>query len=138
VERVRSTLYASMCFLCSFCCAPIDCTLRYFDSMIHITIFPLRSVSGTKIVYERTFLMNLRNSPLSHTPPKGIPCHLMKGDSSAFHHHNHQNQMNGTYHPPQHNNKPSPQLKEKDKSNGWSKVRRSTDVEEEHQFDMDI
>lgn len=88
---------------------------------------------GTKIVYERTFLMNLRNSPLSHTPPKNIPCHLMKGDQSAFHHHNHQNQMNGTYHPPPQKN--NNQNKEKDKSNGWSKVRRQS---EEHQFDMDI
>jgi hypothetical protein len=102
----------------------------------HLTIL-FFSISGTKIVYERTFLMNLRNSPLSHTPPKNIPCHLMKGDQSAFHHHNHQNQMNGSYHPPQHNNKPSPQPKEKDKSNGWSKVRASPDAEE-HQFDMDI
>lgn len=90
---------------------------------------------GTKIVYERTFLMNLKNSPLSQTPPKNIPCHLMKGDGDKFHHHNHQNQMNGSYHPPQH--KASPQQKEKDKSNGWSKVRRSPDAEE-HQFDMDI
>jgi len=90
---------------------------------------------GTKIVYERTFLMNLRNSPLSRTPPKNIPCHLLKNDHSSFHHHNHQNQMNGTYHPPQHHNKN--QQKEKDKSNGWSKVRRSPDAEE-HQFDMDI
>jgi Eukaryotic translation initiation factor 4E binding protein (EIF4EBP) len=95
----------------------------------------LSSFAGTKIVYERTFLMNLRNSPLSHTPPKNIPCHLMKNDNSSFHHHSHQNQMNGTYHPPQ--NKNNTQQKEKDKSNGWSKVRKSADAEE-HQFDMDI
>ncbi|CRK93673.1 CLUMA_CG007202, isoform A [Clunio marinus] len=98
---------------------------------------------GTKIVYERTFLMNLRNSPLSQTPPKNIPCHLMKDDRSNFHNRNHQNQMNGTYHPPQqhhnkNNNNNQHQLhKEKDKSNGWSKVRGSSDAEE-HQFDMDI
>lgn len=77
--------------------------------------------------------MNLKNSPLSQTPPKNIPCHLMKGDADKFHQHNHQNQMNGTYHPPQ--QKPNPQLKVKD--NGWSKVRRSPETEE-HQFDMDI
>jgi len=88
---------------------------------------------GTKIVYERTFLMNLRNSPLANTPPKNIPCHLMKGDQSAFHHHNHQNQMNGTYHPPP----PKNQHQAKDKSNGWAKVRKSPDAED-HQFDMDI
>lgn len=80
--------------------------------------------------------MSLKNSPLSHTPPKNIPCHLMKGDSSAFHHHNHQNQLNGTYHPPA---KPNNQPKEKDKSNGWSKVRKSPDADQTiDQFDMDI
>lgn len=90
---------------------------------------------GTKLVYERTFLLQMRNSPLSHTPPKNIPCHLLKGDHSAFHHHNHQNQMNGTYHPPQHKN--NHQKQEKDKSNGWSKVRKSPE-NDDHQFDMDI
>lgn len=93
--------------------------------------------SGTKIVYERTFLLNLRNSPLSHTPPKNIPCHLMKDDNSSFHHHNHQNQLNGTYHPPQHkynhqNNS------NKDKSNGWNKMRKGSADAEDHQFDMDM
>lgn len=130
-------LLASMCFLCKRTLLVAAHSLYFHtltgDSCDNFFVFP-----GTKIVYERTFLMNLRNSPLSHTPPKNIPCHLMKGDQSAFHHHNHQNQMNGTYHPPQHNNKPSPvQQKEKDISKGWSKVRRSPDAEE-HQFDMDI
>lgn len=37
-------------------------------------IFP-----GTKIVYERSFLMNLRSSPISRTPPKcDIPEHIRK------------------------------------------------------------
>lgn len=102
---------------------------------------------GTKIVYERTFLLNLRNSPLSQTPPKNLPCHLSKNDNSAFHHHNHQNQMNGTYHPPQHKNVHHPHHQHnnnhnnnnsKDKSNGWSKVRKSSTDADEHQFDMDI
>ncbi|CAG9763352.1 unnamed protein product [Ceutorhynchus assimilis] len=35
---------------------------------------------GTKIVYERNFLLTLRNSPISKTPPKfGIPENLVKG-----------------------------------------------------------
>ncbi|XP_070500401.1 uncharacterized protein Thor [Chironomus tepperi] len=110
---------------------------------------------GTKIVYERTFLMNLRNSPLSQTPPKNLPCHLSKDDNSSFHHHNHQNQLNGTYHPPQHNKNQHPhphpphasnnhhphqlhQNNSKDKSNGWSKVRKSSTEIDDHQFDMDI
>ena len=28
---------------------------------------------GTKIVYERAFLMNMRNSPLARTPPGNLP-----------------------------------------------------------------
>ncbi|XP_012341528.1 eukaryotic translation initiation factor 4E-binding protein 2 [Apis florea] len=28
---------------------------------------------GTRIVYERDFLMNLRNSPISRTPPRNMP-----------------------------------------------------------------
>ena len=28
---------------------------------------------GTKIVYERAFLINMRNSPLARTPPKNMP-----------------------------------------------------------------
>ena len=28
---------------------------------------------GTKIVYERAFLINMRNSPLARTPPKNLP-----------------------------------------------------------------
>ncbi|RZC34991.1 eukaryotic translation initiation factor 4E-binding protein 2 [Asbolus verrucosus] len=41
---------------------------------------------GTKIVYEKAVLMNLRNSPISKTPPSyGIPESLMKG---KMHHYN--------------------------------------------------
>jgi hypothetical protein len=100
-------------------------------------MFLIVSISGTKIIYERNFLLNLKNSPLSQTPPKNIPCHLMKGDDDKFHHHNHQNQMNGTYHPQQHKPNTNRTLKDKDKSNGWSKVRRSPDADDQ-QFDMDI
>lgn len=36
--------------------------------------------AGTKIVYDRSFLMNLRNSPISQTPPKcNIPSGLVRG-----------------------------------------------------------
>eukprot|EP00088_Acartia_fossae_P040996 TRINITY_DN42803_c0_g1_i1.p1 TRINITY_DN42803_c0_g1~~TRINITY_DN42803_c0_g1_i1.p1 ORF type:complete len:125 (+),score=53.13 TRINITY_DN42803_c0_g1_i1:39-377(+) len=28
---------------------------------------------GTRIVYERAFLINMRNSPLAKTPPKNLP-----------------------------------------------------------------
>jgi hypothetical protein len=58
----------------------------------------------------------------------------MKDDKNNFHHHNHQNQLNGTYHPPQKTAQPK---QEKDKSNGWSKVRKTPDADD-HQFDMDI
>ncbi|CAK9810802.1 Eukaryotic translation initiation factor 4E-binding protein [Anthophora quadrimaculata] len=39
---------------------------------------------GTRIVYERDFLMNLRNSPISRTPPRNmpsIPTELLKNTS---------------------------------------------------------
>lgn len=38
--------------------------------------------SGTRIVYERNFLMNLRNSPVARTPPKNynnFPDTMVKG-----------------------------------------------------------
>jgi hypothetical protein len=38
--------------------------------------------AGTRIVYERAFLMQLRNSPVARTPPKNypnFPASLMKG-----------------------------------------------------------
>ncbi|XP_066246272.1 eukaryotic translation initiation factor 4E-binding protein [Euwallacea similis] len=38
---------------------------------------------GTKILYEKRFLLNLRNSPISQTPPTNdIPENLIKGSSS--------------------------------------------------------
>lgn len=39
--------------------------------------------AGSRIVYDRTFLMNLRNSPMSQTPPKSgsIPDFLLRGGS---------------------------------------------------------
>lgn len=30
-------------------------------------------VAGTRVVYERNFLLHLRNSPLSRTPPSNLP-----------------------------------------------------------------
>ncbi|CAL7941910.1 unnamed protein product [Xylocopa violacea] len=40
---------------------------------------------GTRIVYDRDFLMNLRNSPISRTPPRNmpsIPGELLKNTSN--------------------------------------------------------
>ncbi|XP_075153005.1 eukaryotic translation initiation factor 4E binding protein thor [Haematobia irritans] len=34
---------------------------------------------GTKLIYERTFLKTLRQSPLSQSPPANIPTCLLKG-----------------------------------------------------------
>ena len=31
------------------------------------------ALSGTRIIYERKFLLELRNSPLSRTPPRNLP-----------------------------------------------------------------
>lgn len=76
-------------------------------------------------------MMNLKNSPLSQTPPKNIPCHLLKDDKSSFHNRSHQNLKNGVYQP----NK-NVQKKNDDKSNGWKNVRRPSEIED--QFDMDM
>lgn len=35
--------------------------------------------AGTRIIYERAFLMNLKNSPLSRTPPTNVPSTLVRG-----------------------------------------------------------
>ncbi|KAG5676421.1 hypothetical protein PVAND_006259 [Polypedilum vanderplanki] len=101
--------------------------------------------NGTKIVYERTFLLNLRNSPLSHTPPKNVPCHLMKDDNSPFHNHNHQNQMNGTYHPPKNNHHNNHHQKASNNnknannsSNEWRRPSAASAASDDHQFDMDM
>ncbi|XP_030383942.1 eukaryotic translation initiation factor 4E-binding protein 3 [Scaptodrosophila lebanonensis] len=34
---------------------------------------------GTKLIYERSFMKNLRGSPLSQTPPNNIPSCLLRG-----------------------------------------------------------
>lgn len=34
---------------------------------------------GTRLIYERAFMMNLRSSPLSQTPPKNLPQCLIRG-----------------------------------------------------------
>lgn len=45
---------------------------EYLESFLFVT--------GTKIVYDRSYLMNLRNSPISQTPPKcAIPSGLVRG-----------------------------------------------------------
>lgn len=47
---------------------------------------------GTKIVYEKTFLLNLRNSPISKTPPTyGIPDALIRGSKNSPPKHNYYN-----------------------------------------------
>lgn len=70
-------------------------------------------IPGTKIVYEKAFLMNLRNSPISKTPPSyGIPEALMKGKA------NHYNNVNKKF-------------------NNYNNISKKIE-DEEHQFQMDI
>lgn len=40
-------------------------------------------LSGTRIIYERAFLMNLKNSPLSRTPPSNVPSGLLRGHPNS-------------------------------------------------------
>lgn len=52
-----------------------------------IIIYNYEFYAGTRIVYERAFLMNLRNSPISRTPPRNtlsIPSELLKGSTPAI------------------------------------------------------
>lgn len=39
--------------------------------------------AGTRIIYERAFLMNLKNSPLSKTPPRNLPSVLIRGNKNV-------------------------------------------------------
>ncbi|GJQ72083.1 putative eukaryotic translation initiation factor [Trypoxylus dichotomus] len=49
---------------------------------------------GTKIVYEKAFLMNLRSSPISRTPPKfDIPDVLQKGTPNKSPNHQQHKQL---------------------------------------------
>lgn len=41
------------------------------------------SYTGTRIIYERAFLMNLKNSPLSRTPPSNLPSALVRGGKNV-------------------------------------------------------
>ena len=45
------------------------------DPMSSSSLSPssLSSSPGSKIVYERSFLINMRNSPLARTPPRNLP-----------------------------------------------------------------
>lgn len=38
---------------------------------------------GTRLIYERAFMMNLKSSPLSQTPPKNLPTCLMRGQPNT-------------------------------------------------------
>nr|CAD7415572.1 unnamed protein product [Timema poppensis] len=45
-------------------------------------MYPMVGHIGTRIVYERAFLLQLRNSPISRTPPKDLanfPGRMLKG-----------------------------------------------------------
>lgn len=39
--------------------------------------------SGTRLIYERSFMMNLKSSPLSQTPPKNVPTCLLRGQPNT-------------------------------------------------------
>merc|ERR1712095_100707 len=77
---------------------------------------------GTKIIYERAFLMKMRNSPLARTPPANLP--VIPGVTA-----------------PKDANRKSPEKehKESEMTHHLSTVTESTKEEEEmDQFDMDI
>ncbi|XP_060522725.1 eukaryotic translation initiation factor 4E-binding protein [Cylas formicarius] len=79
---------------------------------------------GTKIVYERNFLMNLRNSPISKTPPKfDIPEALLRNSGSPPKKQNQSNNKN-KYVSRRRNSNTNPRKGSKD--------------DDDHQFQMDL
>lgn len=71
-------------------------------------------------MYERAFLMNLKDSPLSRTPPNNVPLGLLKGQPNI------PNQSHNKIHPKSGLTKSSP-----------PKHQKNTKHDDE-QFDMDI
>ncbi len=61
-----------------------------------IFIYKYLFISGTRIIYDRNFLLQMRNSPVARTPPKNLPlipgvtCDKEKPQRSA---HSHQKQV---------------------------------------------
>lgn len=77
-------------------------------------------LSGTRIIYERAFLMNLKNSPLSRTPPTNLPSSLVRGAKNV--------PMSTLCKP---SNKSS-------YNNRTSLSRSPPSAKDDHQFDMDL
>ena len=50
----------------------LEASLIFLYLMSKLVIFNT-CVLGTKIIYERAFLLRMRNSPLSKTPPANLP-----------------------------------------------------------------
>lgn len=56
------------------------CVHKYKHIRIIILLYrKLFSIAGTKLIYERAFLKELRGSPLSQTPPSDLPTCLLRG-----------------------------------------------------------
>lgn len=75
-------------------------------------------LTGTRIIYERAFLMNLKNSPLSRTPPTNLPSTLLKGCKNVP-----MSKLNGN------NNR---------YTNSISRSPPSHKANDDHQFDMEL
>lgn len=56
------------------------CINKKIQTRIIILLYwNLFSIAGTKLIYERAFLKDLRGSPLSQTPPSDLPTCLLRG-----------------------------------------------------------
>ncbi|XP_050311207.1 eukaryotic translation initiation factor 4E-binding protein [Anthonomus grandis grandis] len=87
---------------------------------------------GTKIVYERNFLLTLRNSPISKTPPTfDIPESLVKGGSPKKHHNGQQQRK--------YNGAP-PRNRRDSNGSGTAIMRRSSNAQthDDEQFQLDL
>ncbi|XP_070545504.1 eukaryotic translation initiation factor 4E-binding protein 1-like isoform X1 [Ptychodera flava] len=57
---------------------------------------------GTRIIYERNFLMQMRNSPLAKTPPKNLP--TIPGVTSPAENYTRKPRNKPNHHPPNQEN----------------------------------
>lgn len=59
--------------LCIPCWTTIWCVFRRRQKISFVCLTCLLSAAGTRIIYDRKFLLDRRNSPIAQTPPAHLP-----------------------------------------------------------------
>lgn len=149
LQEFRSCISSNLCSLFECFCyfqsfvsylTEIQANIKNCDSSVpkklhcNEVYLTLILLPGTKIVYERSFMLNLRNSPLSKTPPNfTIPEHLTPGGSPTrqINHHNHHPHRRSSNH---HNQPPKSPL---GKTPPREERKKSTEpVDDQFQIDL--